>query len=109
MHPPGASGLQSGPVGQAAPQLHERTRDLVTDSGLALVVVDRRGSGMAVTVASGARGLCGGSGCCDSSGMSAGSALGAHDACLEGRARSGASRTGGGVGGVSLAHDRHVG
>jgi hypothetical protein len=111
MHPPGTRGLESGPVRQASPQLHERTGDLVAHGCLALVMVHRRRSrvAVAVTVASSARCLCGGSGCCDMSGVSAGSAFGAHDACLERRAGAGACCAGGGVCGVGFAHDRHFG
>ena len=107
MHPPGTCSLQSGPTRQTSPQLHERTGHLVAHGCLALVVMHGRRSRVAVAVASGACCLGGGSGCCDSSGVSAGSALGAHDACLERRTRTGAGCTGGGVGGVSFAHDRH--
>jgi hypothetical protein len=109
MHPPGTRGLESGPVRQASPQFHERTGDLVANGCLALVVVHRRRSRVAVTVtvASSARRLCGGSGCCDRSGVSAGSAFRAHDACLQRRTGAGACCAGGGVCGVGFAHDRH--
>jgi hypothetical protein len=88
MHPPGTRSLHTGSARQATPQLHERTGHLVAHGGLALVMVHRRGSRMSVAGVSSARCLCGGGS--GSNGVSACSALGAHDACLEGRACSGA-------------------
>jgi hypothetical protein len=88
MHPPGTCSLHSRPARQATPQLHERAGHLVAHGRLALVVMHGRGSRVSVTGMSSARCLGGGGG--GSDGMSTGSALGAHDACLERRARSGA-------------------
>jgi hypothetical protein len=88
MHPPGTCSLHARPARQATPQLHERAGHLVAHGRLALVVMHGRGSRVSVTGMSSARCLGGGGG--GSDGMSTGSALGAHDACLERRARSGA-------------------
>lgn len=89
--------LKTRPPGQASPQLHQRTRHLVSHGRVALVVVHRRSSGAMVTASTSGAGRLGSRrGGSDSTAAGSVCALGAEtETALEGGARGCAGSAGG--------------
>jgi hypothetical protein len=113
VHAASAGSLKSRLARQASPQLHKRTRNLVAHGSMALVVVHRRSSSMAVVRASSPHSLgrCGSGGCRSGSPARSGGvgALGAEQTGLEARTGSGArgARGAGSDGALVAGHEWH--